>query len=76
MGHYCIHFTYDVAGTNFDGMTESPVDCSAGSTFPIRFNPKDPRRNAADPAKGFPISYMIAALLLVAILYVLFEVRR
>jgi hypothetical protein len=73
LGHYCLHFTYVVDGTTFTGLAESPVWAEAGSTFPIRFDPRDPRHNTSDPARGFSPSYIMAALLVLAILYVVFE---
>lgn len=76
LGHFCIHFTYTVDGVSYPGIAESPVTAAAGSSFPIRYNPRRPSQNSSETGTSFPISYLIATLLILAILYVLFEVRR
>lgn len=67
-GYYGVIFTYVVDGRTYDGGLISGVAVQKGDTFPLRYDPRNPSHNSADPLPNWTRVYDVAFCALISAL--------
>ena len=62
---YAVELIYNVNGQSYESGFMSPVEVKEGDTFPIRYNPANPKRNSAEPYGDWEKYYDLVLVLLV-----------